>query len=114
MLLVATFLMNAAFNFAIGLLVARFLGPQSFGQYAIAAAAAVVLNTLLLDWVRLAATRFYDHGTRADDPAVRGTLDAVFLLSAVGVILCAAAALLAGFDLGLPLALAVLVPAMAI
>jgi O-antigen/teichoic acid export membrane protein len=52
MLVTTTFLINSAFNFALGLLIARFLGPQGFGQYAIAAAVAVVLNTLFLDWIR--------------------------------------------------------------
>ncbi len=64
MLVVATFLVNSAFNLALGLLVARFLGPQGFGQYAVAAALGVALNVLFLDWIRLAATRFYSP-TRA-------------------------------------------------
>jgi O-antigen/teichoic acid export membrane protein len=114
MLFVATFLVNAAFNLALGLLVARFLGPQGFGQYAIAAAIAVVLNTLMLDWIRLAATRFYSTRTRDEDPDVRGTLDAVFILSSIGVALVGLAAVALGFDFGLIAMLAALAPAMAI
>lgn len=114
MLVAGTFLVNAAFNFALSVLIARFLGPQGFGQYAIAAAAAVVLNALMLDWIRLAATRYYSEGTRAADPAVRSTLDALFVLSAVGVMLVSTVAIAIGIDLGLPAALAALAPAMAI
>jgi O-antigen/teichoic acid export membrane protein len=114
MLIAGTFILNAAFNFALGILIARFLGPHAFGQYAIAAAAAVVLNTLMLDWVRLAATRFYSNRTRAEEPAVRGTLDALFGLSAAGLILVVGIAILMGADLELPVMLAALAPAMAI
>jgi O-antigen/teichoic acid export membrane protein len=66
MLVVAAFLINSVFNFALGLLVARFLGPAGFGQYAIAASLAVIVNTLFLDWIRLAATRFYSEKSRAN------------------------------------------------
>jgi len=114
MLVVATFLVNSAFNLALGLLVARFLGPQGFGQYAVAAALAIVLNILFLDWIRLAATRFYSEAGRRDDPSVRGTLDAIFILSSAGVALTGAAAILLGFDFGLSLALAAFAPAMGI
>jgi O-antigen/teichoic acid export membrane protein len=114
MLVTATFLINSAFNLALGLLIARFLGPQSFGQYAIAAALAVVLNTLFLDWIRLAATRFYSERTRADDPSVRGTLDAIFILSSLGVAVISAVAILLGLDFGLMVALAALAPVMGI
>jgi O-antigen/teichoic acid export membrane protein len=114
MLVASTFLVNAALNFALGILIAWFLGPQGFGQYAIAASVAVVLNTFMLDWIRLAATRFYSDRTRSDDPAVRGTLDTLFVLSATGVILIAGTAIALGYGLDLPVALAALVPAMAI
>jgi O-antigen/teichoic acid export membrane protein len=114
MLVVATFLVNSAFNLALGLLVARFLGPAGFGQYALAAALAIALNTLFLDWIRLAATRFYAAETRDHDPAVRGTLDALFVLSSFGLALAGAAALLMGLDFGLAVALAAMAPAMGI
>jgi O-antigen/teichoic acid export membrane protein len=112
MLVVAAFLVNSVFNFALGLLVARFLGPEGFGQYAIAAALAVVVNTLFLDWIRLAATRFYSERTRADDPAVRGTLDAIFVLSSLGALVASAGLLALGHDFKLALALAALTPLM--
>ncbi len=112
MLVVLAFVVNSAFNFALGLLVARFLGPEGFGQYAIAAALAVVVNTLFLDWIRLAATRFYSVRTRSDDPAVRGTLDAIFVLSSLGALAASAGLLALGHDFKLALALAALTPLM--
>jgi O-antigen/teichoic acid export membrane protein len=114
MLVVAAFLVNSVFNFALGLLIARFLGPLGFGQYAIAAALAVVINTLFLDWIRLAATRFYSDRSRRDDPAVRGTLDAIFWLSCLGVTCTAGGLLWMGVDFKLAFALAMLTPAMGI
>jgi O-antigen/teichoic acid export membrane protein len=114
MLVVAAFLINSVFNFALGLLIARFLGPAGFGQYAVAAALAVVVNTLFLDWIRLAATRFYAEKSRADDPSVRGTLDAIFALSSLGVVAASGALLWLGHDFRLALALALLAPAMGI
>jgi O-antigen/teichoic acid export membrane protein len=114
MLVTTTFLINSAFNFALGLLIARFLGPQGFGQYAIAASVAVVLNTLFLDWIRLAATRFYSERARSDEPAVRGTLDAIFILSSLGVAITSALAITLGFDFGLMVLLAALAPVMGI
>ncbi|MGL4240532.1 MAG: lipopolysaccharide biosynthesis protein [Beijerinckiaceae bacterium] len=114
MLVVAAFLINSVFNFALGLLIARFLGPAGFGQYAIAAALAVVVNTLFLDWIRLAATRFYSEKSRADDPSIRGTLDAIFALSSIGLTLASGALILLGHDFNLALALALLTPAMGV
>jgi O-antigen/teichoic acid export membrane protein len=114
MLVTTTFLINSAFNFALGLLIARFLGPQGFGQYAIAASVAVVLNTLFLDWIRLAATRFYSERTRNDEPEVRGTLDAIFILSSLGVAISSAVAITLGLDFGLMVLLAALAPVMGI
>jgi O-antigen/teichoic acid export membrane protein len=114
MLVATTFLINSAFNLALGLLIARFLGPQGFGQYAIATAVAVVLNTLFLDWIRIAATRFYSQQTRDEEPAVRGTLDTIFILSSFGLSLSSALAIYLGLDFGLAIALAAFAPAMGI
>jgi O-antigen/teichoic acid export membrane protein len=114
MLVISTFLINSVLNFALGLLIARFLGPVGFGQYAIAAALAIVLNVLFLDWIRLSATRFYSTETRQENPKLRGTLDAIFALSSFGISLICAIALGLGHDLGLTTALAAMAPAMAI
>lgn len=99
------FIVNAGLNFVLGLLVALFLGPEAFGLYAIGAATVVLVNTALLDWLKLSVVRFYSVETRESDPGIRTTLDLLF--AGVSLSLCAllAAALLAGVDAGLPAAL---------
>jgi O-antigen/teichoic acid export membrane protein len=86
--LVASFLVNSLANFALGLLLAFFLGPSSFGLYAVVVAGAGALASPAIDWVRHAATRFYSDSTRADDPGVRATLDATVagLVGGLGLI----------------------------
>jgi len=73
------FLLNTITNFFIGLVVAKFLGPEEYGRFALAFAIAVVVQTALYDWLRLSATRFYSERTRDNAPAVRATMDAGFL-----------------------------------
>lgn len=99
------FIVNAGLNFVLGLLVALFLGPAAFGVYAIGAAIVVLVNTALLDWLKLSVIRFYSGRER--DPGIRATLDLLF--AGIGLSLCAllAAALLAGIDTGLPMTLLV-------
>jgi O-antigen/teichoic acid export membrane protein len=105
MTLVLAFVINAGLNFVLGLAVAKFLGPDLFGRYAVAMAVAVVVNTTCFEWLRLSATRFYSDRTRETDPAVRATLElgyAVITLALVGLVL---AAVLSGVDVGLPASL---------
>ena len=59
MAVIAAFVLNAGLNFVLGIAIARMLGPADFGRFALATAGAVVLNTLLFEWLRLSATRFY-------------------------------------------------------
>ncbi|MBM3550161.1 MAG: lipopolysaccharide biosynthesis protein [Alphaproteobacteria bacterium] len=73
------FLANTIVNFVIGLTVAKFLGPEEFGRFALAFSIAVVVQTALYDWLRLSATRFYSKRTRDKEPVVRSTLDASFI-----------------------------------
>jgi len=72
------FLANTAANFIIGLVVAKYLGPEEYGRFALAFSIAVVVQTALFDWLRLAATRFYSERVRENEPVVRATLDAAF------------------------------------
>ena len=95
------FASNSLFNFLVGLLVAKFLGPAEFGRFAIALATAIIINTGSLDWIRLSAVRFYSARTRAGDPRVRATLDACF--TAVSVIVSLAAIALSVSGLGVAL-----------
>lgn len=96
------FIVNAGLNFVVGLLIAFFLGPAEFGRYAIGAAIIVLVNTALLDWIRLSAVRFYSLTTRQTQPEIRATLD--LLVAGVSICLCALllAAVVAGIDFRMP------------
>ena len=43
MRVIAAILVNTLFNFVIGLLVAKFLGPDQFGRFALAAAVGMMI-----------------------------------------------------------------------
>ncbi len=90
------FFSNIAFNFAIGLLVAKFLGPEEYGRFALAHATAIAVQTAFFDWIRLGATRFYSERIRREDPALRATLDFGFAIIAVGLSIGASLLILSG------------------
>jgi O-antigen/teichoic acid export membrane protein len=96
------FVINAGLNFALGLLIAYFLGPAEFGRYAIGAAIIVLLNTALLDWIRLAAVRFYSLKARESQPEIRATLDVLAAGVTIALSGLLVAAVVAGFDFKLP------------
>ena len=75
MKIIAAFLVNAGLNFALGLLVARFLGPEEFGRYAVAMAVAVVINTAFFEWLRLSTTRFYSEERQASERVDQAWVD---------------------------------------
>ncbi len=114
MLVLLTFTVNAGFNFALGLLVAHFLGPADFGRYAFAQALGVLINVTFIDWVRLSATRFYSQSSRGKQPEVRRTLDAAFIGSSLLIALVCGVCLIAGVNFGLSTALAASIPVVAI
>ena len=95
MKVLAAFLANTAANFIIGLLVAKFLGPEEYGRFALAFSIAVVVQTALFDWLRLSATRFYSQRVRDNEPVVRATLDVSF--AGVAILLAVSTALYAAF-----------------
>jgi O-antigen/teichoic acid export membrane protein len=103
------FVSNALFNFLVALLVARFLGPAEFGRFAIAWAAAVLINTAGFDWLRLSAVRFYSQRVRRERPAVRATLEVCFAAMAAVATLGALTLALSGVDLQLSPGLLVMV-----
>lgn len=107
MAIILTFVVNAGLNFVIGLLVAKLLGPEAFGRFALAMAAAVVVNTALFEWLRLAATRFYSDRARSADPGIRATLELAYAGAALGLAAVVAMLWLTGADTGLPATLAV-------
>ena len=105
MRVVLAFLVNTLCNFAIGLLVAKFLGPEQFGRFALALAIGMVLQTGFLDWIRLSAIRFYSERSRQERPELRATLDLTFALISAGMTFVALIVMFSGFDLALSNAL---------
>lgn len=105
MMVLAAFFINALFNFLIGVMVAKFLGPEEYGRFALALALGFVAQALLFDWVRLSAIRFYSARTRVEEPDIRATLDAAFAIVALATALVGGGVLLAGGDFGLSHAL---------
>lgn len=101
MKVMAAFICNSLFNFAIGLLLAKYLGPEDYGQFAIAVAVAVAVQTIAFDWTRLAAARFYSERVRTEQPKLRATLDTSLALIILLIILGTAAVLLSGIELPL-------------
>jgi O-antigen/teichoic acid export membrane protein len=114
MLVLVTFIVNAGFNFALGLLIAHFLGPADFGRYAFAQAVGVLINVAFVDWIKLGTTRFYSEKTRAERPSLRPTLDAGFMISSLMLSAISVLFLVSDVNLGLSTALAAMVPAVAI
>ncbi len=78
MKIVLPFVSNTLMNFVIGLLLARFLGPAEYGRLALALATGQVIQTVMFDWLRLAATRFYSERSRQERPQLRASFDASF------------------------------------
>lgn len=97
MAVIAAFVMNAGLSFVLGLLIAKLLGPADFGRFALATAGALVANTVLFEWLRLSATRFYSGRVRLDEPWIRHGLDRAYL--ALALVLFAAAMICAGLGL---------------
>lgn len=88
MLMPVVFIASALVQFALGLAVAWLLGPEEFGHYALALAASVLAQTLLFEWLRLAAIRFHEIGAPG---AVAATIRLAFrrtaLLALAGALL---------------------------
>jgi O-antigen/teichoic acid export membrane protein len=90
------FFVNILFNFVVGLLVAKFLGPEEYGRFALALATAMAVQTLFFDWLRLGATRFYSEHVRREEPALRATLDVGFAVLTFALAIGAALLVLSG------------------
>lgn len=102
MTVLVPFVVNAGLNFVLGLLIAYFLGPDAFGRYAIGAAIIVLVNTALLDWLRVSAIRFYSLAARETQPEIRATLDLLAAGISLGLTGLLLAAIAAGADFRLP------------
>ena len=105
MRVVLAFAINTFFNFIIGLMVAKFLGPEEYGRFALAVALAIVVQTALFDWLKLAATRFYSERSRAAEPQLRATLDHAFAMIACAVTVAIIVVALSGIEFQLSTAL---------
>lgn len=105
MLLAATFAINSGLNFVLGLLIARFLGPEQFGLYALGAALLVLINAVAIDWLKLSTIRFYSRDKRATEPAIRATLDGMAALCTLALVAILLTALAAGMDMRIPTAI---------
>ncbi|MCI4678051.1 hypothetical protein K9U33_05235 [Rhodoblastus acidophilus] len=101
MLIILTFILNAGLNFLLGLCVAAVLGPEAYGRFSIALMTATLTTTLVFDWLRLSATRYYNEQTRAAAPDLRAALDAGYVSGALILATLAATALLLGRDFGM-------------
>ena len=97
MAVILAFALNASTSVLLGLLVAGLRGPADFGRFALATAGSIVLNTLLFEWLRLSATRFYSGRTREEAPWIRYGLDRAYL--ALALVLFAAAMICAGLGI---------------
>ncbi|AWN44969.1 teichoic acid transporter [Methylobacterium terrae] len=106
MAVIAAFVVNAALNLVLGLLIAQILGPANFGRFALGTAGAVVLNILLFEWLRLSATRFYSARVREAEPWIRAMLDRAYAATAIGLTGAAVLALAGTPVLGEPALLA--------
>ena len=95
------FAINALCNFIIGLWVAKFLGPEAFGRFALALAVGVVIQIACFDWIRLAAARFAATRSGQIGTHARATLDASFASVTLAVTVLGLGALLGGFNLSL-------------
>lgn len=101
MRVIAAFFVNTLFNFAIGLLIAKFLGPDQFGRFALAAAAGMMIQTITFEWIRLAAVRFYSERVRDIKPEIRATLDTAFAAVSLVLAVIAIGYVLSGIKLSL-------------
>jgi O-antigen/teichoic acid export membrane protein len=81
------------------------LGPAEYGRFAVASMISIVLSTALFDWLRLSATRHYNEANRESDPALRASLNAVYLGSALLVAGGAVVVIVLGIDVRLTAAL---------
>lgn len=99
MTVLAAFFLNTVFNFILGLLVAYFLGPEEFGRFALALAIGAMAQSLIFDWTRLSALRFFSGAAHLKRPELAPTLELSFAILAVGLTVLAAVVLLSGVEL---------------
>ena len=99
MIFVVVFFLNAAANFALGVLLSALLGPTEFGRFATVTLGATTLAMALFDWLRLSCVRFsaFDEGRKA----TAASLEASYLAMIAATAIVVAAFLALGLDRGL-------------
>jgi len=102
MRVVFAFLINTIFNLIVGLIVARFLGPEEYGRFALGIGVMIFGQALGFEWIRQCAIRFYSARSRERKPHVRATLNAAFALFTLGFVPLAALFAFFGPELSLP------------
>lgn len=102
MRIVFAFLVNTIFNLIVGLVVARFLGPEEYGRFALSIGVMIFGQALAFEWIRQCAIRFYSSRTREKKPHVRATLDAAFAVVVIGFLPLAVVFALVGPETSLP------------
>jgi O-antigen/teichoic acid export membrane protein len=95
-LIVLTNIFNLLVNFVVGLIVAKFLGPESFGRFAVAIGAGALVQVAFFGWLRLAAARFYSEKVRIERPEWRASLDRALWVLAFVMAMAGLAAAAAG------------------
>ncbi len=96
MLIVLTNIFNLLVNFVVGLIVAKFLGPESFGRFAVAIGAGALVQVAFFGWLRLSAARFYSEKVRVHRPELRASLDRALWVLAFALTLAGLAGAAAG------------------
>lgn len=106
MLMSAAFLFSALVQFALALGVAALLGPGEFGLYALVVAGGILAQSLLLDGLRLVATRFH----HAEEPTgLRPRLEGLYWRLGAALVLAGVLVALLPIERALAYALAPLV-----
>ena len=108
MIFAIAFFLNAATNFAFGLLLSSLLGPAEFGRYSTVQLAAVTMAGGMLDWLRYSTLRF--AGDDGNKTAIASTLDAAYFTLMLLAYAAAAVSVAFGATFGLGATLVLLTP----
>jgi hypothetical protein len=112
MIFVAVFFLNAAANFALGIVLSALLGPTEFGRFAMVTLGATTLAMALFDWLRLSCVRF--SASLEGRQATAASLEASYLAMIAATAIVVAALLALGLDRGLGASLVALAALMGV
>ena len=112
MVFTVVFFLNAAANFALGIVLSALLGPAEFGRYATAALAAITLAAAVFDWLRYSTLRF--SGGADERVGVAASLEAGYIGMLALLALGFGVVALSGATFGLTPGLLALTPLLAV